>query len=101
MFGCGCRSGKLFLVWLFICLILFYIIWFYSGRGVVCDDVEVLCGLDALLKLEDKYVWSAWGLFELCTHIIVVRIGCSMVAIVILTCIEMQLVGRLRLIEAP
>lgn len=46
-------------------------------------------------------MWSAGGLFELYTHIIVVRIGCSMVAIVILTCIEMQLVGRLRLIEAP
>lgn len=51
----------LFLVWLFICLILFYIIWFYSGHGVVCDDVEVLCGLDELLKLEDKCV-VGWGI---------------------------------------
>lgn len=46
-------------------------------------------------------MWSARGLFELYTHIIVVRIGCSMVTIVILTCIEMLLVRRLCLIEAP
>lgn len=59
MFGCGCRSGMLYLAWLSIYLI-FYIVRFYVGRGVACDNVEVLCDLDELLKLEGKCV-VGWG----------------------------------------
>jgi hypothetical protein len=54
VFGCGCGSGMLCLAWLPIYLILLHC-------KFLCGNVEVLCGLDELLKLEGKCV-VGWGI---------------------------------------